>query len=515
MVVVTSAYGSEGDILPMLALARECRLAAPASTRVVFLSNPRFEPPEARLDRRPGSLEFVGVGSREAYDAMLADSRDARRRTRRALARFWVSHLEEHFRELRVLTDGVVDKTVVVVTHPLDLAARCFDEWAALSGKSSKITCVTAALSPAMLRCDDVRAPVLTALFGEYIGLALSRHAPRLAWRLYDAAVDHVMRGVDAFRRERVFSRVGEDGLAAGPSPRPIASFKPARGVYRDWFVCRGGVLAMWPPWFGAPHPQWPCPTTQVGFPGALARREGEKDENASLTPFLEDARDAGEDVWVFMVGSGNPPHARAFFKAAVRAASTARVRAVLLTRHADVVPGSVPDAAPAGKAARDTNARAPVLRAERCDLRALFSHGACAGVVHGGGVGTTAVALACGVAQIVVPSGFDQHDNARRARRLAAAGTCAEISVGAFCGKLTRVARTMARTAKNRRERLANDASFDATELASDAQSWGGARRAAAHVLASAFGRARDGVGNRGTRLVSRNAAPESTPRL
>ena len=45
MVVVTSAYGSEGYILPLLALARACRDAAPAETRVVFVSNPKFEPP--------------------------------------------------------------------------------------------------------------------------------------------------------------------------------------------------------------------------------------------------------------------------------------------------------------------------------------------------------------------------------------------------------------------------------------------------------------------------------------
>jgi hypothetical protein len=193
MVVVTSAYGSEGDILPLLALARACRDAAPAETRVVFVSNPKFEPPEARpfRDRTPGSLEFVGVGSRQAYDAMLADSRDARRKDKSALARFWVSHLDEHFSKLRTLTtssDEAKEKTTVVVTHPLDLAARCFDEWIRLQKNKPDVTCVTAVLSPFMLRCDDVRAPVLDAVFGECLGSALSRHAPKRTWRVYDAA---------------------------------------------------------------------------------------------------------------------------------------------------------------------------------------------------------------------------------------------------------------------------------------------------------------------------------------
>ena len=318
LVVVTSAYGSEGDILPLLALARECRLAAPARTRVVFVSNPRFEPPEARRDRRPGSLEFVGVGSREAYDAMLADSRDPRRRDRRALARFWVSHLDEHFDALRALSAQCArDEKTVVVAHTLDLAARCFEEWVALSENEGAVACVTAALSPAMLRCDDVRAPVLSAVLGDCLGSALSRNAPKLAWRVYDAAVDRAMRGVDAFRRRRVFSGT-QDGAFPKNALASSRAFTPARGIYRDWFLCRGGVIAMWPPWFGAPHPQWPRRCQQVGFPGELAPRSdaraaAENEEDATWAPFLEDARDARRDVWVFMVGSGNPPHAHAF----------------------------------------------------------------------------------------------------------------------------------------------------------------------------------------------------------
>lgn len=481
MVVVTSAYGSEGDILPLLALARACRDAAPAETRVLFVSNPKFEPPEARpsSDRRPGSLEFVGVGSRQAYDAMLADSRDARRKDKSALARFWVSHLDEHFSKLRTLSDEAKEKTTVVVTHPLDLAVRCFDEWVRLQKKKRDVTCVTAVLSPAMLRCDDVRAPVLSAVFGECLGSALSRHAPKLAWRVYDAAVDFTLRGVDAFRKKILFS---DERLKAEPRKTKDIAFEPARGIYRDWFLCGGGVLAMWPPWFGPPHPRWPKNVKQVGFPGDLRADVDEDDDarrKAAWAPFLRDAQNAEEDVWVFMVGSGNPPHARAFFEAAVRAASEAEVRAVLLTRHADAVPASLDEK-------KKAKTRAPFMHVERCDLRALLSHDACAGVVHGGGVGTTAVALACGVAQIVVPSGWDQHDNARRAKRLAGE-KCEEISVGAFRDSPRRVARLMRRTTK---ERPFNDSDDSNDSYASDARSWGGARRAAAHVLApGAFG--------------------------
>ena len=217
------------------------------------------------------------------------------------------------------------------------------------------------------------------------------------------------------------------------------------------------------------------------GFPGrpSRRRRRGRRRASKSVGAFLRDAQNAEEDVWVFMVGSGNPPHARAFFEAAVRAASEAEVRAVLLTRHADAVPASLDEK-------KKAKTRAPFMHVERCDLRALLSHDACAGVVHGGGVGTTAVALACGVAQIVVPSGWDQHDNARRAKRLAGE-KCEEISVGAFRDSPRRVARLMRRTTK---ERPFNDSDDSNDSYASDARSWGGACRAAAHVLApGAFG--------------------------
>ena len=494
MVVVTSAYGSEGDILPLLALARACRDAAPAETRVVFVSNPKFEPPEARpfRDRTPGSLEFVGVGSRQAYDAMLADSRDARRKDKSALARFWVSHLDEHFSKLRTLTtssDEANEKTTVVVTHALDLAARCFDEWIRWQKNKPNVTCVTAVLSPFMLRCDDVRAPVLDAVFGECLGSALSRHAPKRTWRVYDAAVDFFyQRGVDAFRK-KIRKKFSDAVAEPRKKKTKDIAFEPARGIYRDWFLCSGGVLAMWPPWFGPPHPQWPKNVKQVGFPGDLIPDVDEDDDarrKAALpAPFLRDAQNAEKDVWVFMVGSGNPPHARAFFEAAVRAASEAEVRAVLLTRHADAVPVCLPEKK---NASASRKPRAPFTHVERCDLRALLSHDACAGVVHGGGVGTTAVALACGVAQIVVPSGWDQHDNARRAKRLAGE-KCEEISLRAFRDSPRRVARLMRQTTKGFTP--INDK--DADELvinASNARSWGGARRAAAHVLApNAFG--------------------------
>ena len=232
----------------------------------------------------------------------------------------------------------------------------------------------------------------------------------------------------------------------------------------------------MWPPWFGAPHLAVAAAVRAGGFPRG-ARAEGgraaaaENEEDATWAPFLEDARDARRDVWVFMVGSGNPPHARAFFEAAVRAAASARARAVL-SPGTPTRPRRLLDAVP------------PRPRTATC---ARFCRTTRAPGWSTGAAGTTAVALTSGVAQIVVPSGWDQHDNARRAKRLAAKNVVAEISVGAFRASPRRVARLMAETTKESKKRGKVDA-LEATKRQSafvDARSWGGARRAAAHVLA------------------------------
>ena len=254
LVIVSSAYGSQGDVAPLLALAREVRRRAPAGARVAFVTNPFYR---AEVEASPG-LTFAGVGSAEAHARLLADS-DARR-DKRALVRHWLSHLDEHRETLLrlVRAPGVTD--VVLVAHPLDLAARCLEETHArhLAGKRTagertagkhatnpatnpatdpsraapRLACFTAVLSPAMLRGGDVRHPP----FGG--GLVAPSRAPRwlanLTHRLNDLVVDAAFRPqLDAHRR-----RLG---------------LPPASRVYNRWFLCRR-ALALWPEWFGPPR---------------------------------------------------------------------------------------------------------------------------------------------------------------------------------------------------------------------------------------------------------------------
>lgn len=116
IIIVSSAYGSQGDVGPLLALARTLRRRADADaaarpvTTVVFVGNGYF-----REEVEASGLHFVGVGSKEGYEDLLANSQ--KRRDKRALVRYWLSHLEAHYAALEGLVRG--RRRAVVVAHPL------------------------------------------------------------------------------------------------------------------------------------------------------------------------------------------------------------------------------------------------------------------------------------------------------------------------------------------------------------------------------------------------------------
>src|SRR5207249_10540808 len=96
--------------------------------------------------------------------------------------------------------------------------------------------------------------------------------------------------------------------------------------------------------------------------------------------------------------------HWARLFRNAIEACRLLGERGILLTKFGQQLPTPLP----------------PFVR--HCDyapFRKLFPH--CGGVVHHGGVGTTAQALAAGIPQLVLPMAWDQPDNAVRIQRLGA----------------------------------------------------------------------------------------------
>ena len=218
--------------------------------------------PLLRASRRArpeaGSLEFVGVGSRE-HTAPCWRTAETRAAATGALARFWVSHLDEHFDALRAERSarGRKDGGRHTWTSRRGVSRNG-------SPPSGAVACVTAARSPAMLR-HDVRAPVLPPSC-DCLGSALSRNAPKPRGAC-TTAVDRA--SSRRFERRRVFS-----GTQDARFKNALASsreFTPARGIYATGSHA-AEAIAMWPPWFGAP-PAVAAAVPAGGFPESRPRR--------------------------------------------------------------------------------------------------------------------------------------------------------------------------------------------------------------------------------------------------
>ena len=154
-------------------------------------------------------------------------------------------------------------------------------------------------------------------------------------------------------------------------------------------------VLGMFPEWYGPPQRDWPAQIRLTGFPmfdGATGNGLG--------SDLIDFCRTADPPI-VFTFGTGMMYAAR-FLHQAIGACWELNRRGILLTRHKEQLPPSLP----------------PFMRhCEFAPFRQLFPE--CAAVVHHGGVGTVANALATATPQLIVPFAFDQFDNAVRVKRL------------------------------------------------------------------------------------------------
>jgi UDP:flavonoid glycosyltransferase YjiC (YdhE family) len=140
------------------------------------------------------------------------------------------------------------------------------------------------------------------------------------------------------------------------------------------------------------------------------------------LSSDLEQFIVAGSAPIVFTPGTANR-HASAFFRAAIDATAAIGRRAVLATRYRDHLPTLLPP---------------HVHHASYTPFDWLFPRASA--IVHHGGIGTCAQALAAGVPQLLMPMGFDQPDNAARIVRL---GVGEAIAPAKFTGERVAAALT------------------------------------------------------------------------
>jgi UDP:flavonoid glycosyltransferase YjiC (YdhE family) len=168
---------------------------------------------------------------------------------------------------------------------------------------------------------------------------------------------------------------------------------EPVRGIMRDWWLSPERVLALFPDWFAPRRADWPPQTMLTRFP----QFDGDFELDPAAEAFLRD----GPPPILFAPGSANM-WAAPFFEAAAAACEKLGRRGMLVSGYSDHVPARLPPG---------------VQRFDRLPFSRVFPH--CAAVVHHGGIGTLAQALAAGVPQLVMPMAHDQPDNAQRLQRL------------------------------------------------------------------------------------------------
>jgi rhamnosyltransferase subunit B len=166
-------------------------------------------------------------------------------------------------------------------------------------------------------------------------------------------------------------------------------------------------VLGLFPDWFAEPASDWPANTRLTGFIKPNTGTELPED----LKKFLSE----GEPPLIFTAGS-SMQNAVSFFRTACRTATILKRRAVLISAFPQQLP---------------TLPGEGIFHCRFAPFDRLFLQAAV--IVHHGGIGTVAAAIAAGKPQLIVPFAHDQPDNARRIGNL---GLGSSLGPGRFTAK-------------------------------------------------------------------------------
>jgi UDP:flavonoid glycosyltransferase YjiC (YdhE family) len=216
----------------------------------------------------------------------------------------------------------------------------------------------------------------------------------------------------------------------------------PVRHIMRDYWHSPRRIVALFPKWFAPPQLDWPRQAVLTRFPlydGVVPEK---------IDPEVEQFLALGAPPILFAPGAANVQAAQ-FFRVAAGIVESMNTRGIFISPlKAQAIP------------ARSQR----ILVFERAPFGLLFPR--CAAIVHRGGIGTTARALAAGVPQVIVAMTMDQPDNGARVRKLNAGDYLYEKSytpehgVARLKSLLTDPA--VARACKDCQERLMNQISLE-----------------------------------------------------
>ncbi|HVS39576.1 MAG TPA: nucleotide disphospho-sugar-binding domain-containing protein [Gemmataceae bacterium] len=378
--------GSTGDVHPFLGLGQALRARG---HRVVVLTYPAFAPlvESAGLEfaclPRPPREAPGSAGVRRLLDSLM-----------KAIGRRWrkLARQSTIVPMLRPVYEAIRRRAVpgrtVVLAHHQALGAR-------IAHDHFGTPLITIHLSPIGLRSAN-HPPLQPPL--RFPSWTPPWFVRAVYWMLDVLVIDRVLgKAVNGLRRD--------------------LGLPPVRRLCGAWKDSPQGAIGLFPDWFGPPQPDWPPHTRVTGFPLFDGGDQGPLDP--ALHQFLDGPRP------VVLTAMSEMRHNQRFFQQGVAACSLLGRRGLLLTRFREQVPEPLPT---------------DFFWREYAPFSQVLPHAAV--LVHHGGIGTAARALAAGVPQLVVPIKNDQFDNARRLERLGVAlvlhqGSCTAAAMARHLDRL------------------------------------------------------------------------------
>lgn len=351
--------GSHGDVHPFVAMGRELRGRGHGVT--VFT----FHHFQAMVER--AGLPFVALGKAGEFEEAIdnPDLWHPRRALGVILRGLILRGMRETYQTLQVHREKAAAAPVVVAP------ASAFG--ARILAERHRLPLATVNLQPLTLPSQH-QMPVLPNL--TWLPRRTRWLNRTILWAADRLVGDPILaRETNAFR--------GELGLP------------PVRRLVTQWCLSPDLILGLWPDWFGPPLPDWPAQVRLTGFPLY------DEAESHPLAAELEAFLAAGPPPLVFTLGSAQK-HGDWFFQTSLKASEQLGQRALLLARFAEQIPAHLPPT---------------VKHVTYAPFSRLLPRSG--GLIHHGGIGTTAQALAAGLPQLVVPLAHDQFDNADRVHRL------------------------------------------------------------------------------------------------
>lgn len=359
MKILISAFGSHGDVLPLIALSQEFVYR---KCEVVFFANPVFHS-KIEDDR----IRFIPVGSQEEYLQLFNESceNDPVKSFKR-IAQELIKLTPEYY---ALLKKEAFDPHTLLIHNSLLFAARLVSE-------TKNIPCVAIHLAPSVFRSNISPARIVPGWIKQTTPLLIKR----LAWW-----------ALDLFFYEPAFTH-------------PLNNFRKTLGlpkvkrIFQSWIHEADMVIGIFPQWFAPPQNDWPKNLLMCGFP--LFDQVYDSVLPKEVAAFLEHR----STTVIFSAGTATA-NANEFFTISVEVCRRLNIKGILLSPFKDHIPDNLPE---------------NVLYGAYAPFSLLLPHADI--FVHHGGIGSISQAMHSGVAQIIRPVAYDQFDNSDRAVKLGVA---------------------------------------------------------------------------------------------